>query len=110
MAGAPASYAVCELSLLVVSKLAHLSSSAADLTALFDWFADHDVQMIATDVGLDTTTPEGRRAARSRLDAVERRQARARTNGHKGGHKREARRELAAIAGRGGASDSEARP
>jgi DNA invertase Pin-like site-specific DNA recombinase len=89
---------------LVVSKLAHLSSSASDLTALFDWFADHDVQMVATDVGLDTTTPEGRRAAQSRLAAVEQRQARTRTNGRKRG-RREAKRELAAVAGRAGGND-----
>jgi DNA invertase Pin-like site-specific DNA recombinase len=90
---------------LVVSKLAHLSSSAADLTALLEWFAEHDVQMIATDVGLDTTTPEGRRAAHARLAAVEQRQARERKSGRKRGH-REAKRELAAVAGRVGANDS----
>jgi peptidoglycan hydrolase-like protein with peptidoglycan-binding domain len=89
---------------LVVSKLAHLSSSATDLTALFEWFAEHDVQMVATDVGLDTTTPEGRRAAHSQLAAVEQRQPRARKNGRRRGH-REAERELAAVAGRTDASD-----
>jgi len=71
---------------LVVSKLAHLSSSAADLMALFEWFAEHDVQMIATDVGLDTTTPEGRRAAHSRLAAVKQRQAVTRKNGRERAH------------------------
>jgi peptidoglycan hydrolase-like protein with peptidoglycan-binding domain len=90
---------------LVVSKLAHLSSSAADLTALFEWFAEHDVQMVATDVGLDTTTPEGRRAAHARLVAVEQRQARERESGRTRGHG-EAKRELAAVAGRVGANDS----
>jgi peptidoglycan hydrolase-like protein with peptidoglycan-binding domain len=89
---------------LVVSKLGHLSSSAADLRALFEWFAEHDVEMVATDVGLDTTTPEGRRAAQSRLAAVEQRQARTPNNRRKRGH-REAKRELAAVAGRIGAND-----
>jgi DNA invertase Pin-like site-specific DNA recombinase len=89
----------------VVSKLAHLSSSAADLTALLEWFAEHDVQMVATDVGLDTTTPEGRRAAQSRLAAVEQRQAGTRKNGRKRGHG-EARRKLAAAVGRAGANDN----
>jgi peptidoglycan hydrolase-like protein with peptidoglycan-binding domain len=90
-------------SLLVVSKLAHLSSSASDLTALFEWFAEHDVQMVATDVGLDTTTPEGRRAAHARLAAVEQRQRGTRKNGRQRGHG-EAKRELAAAAGRAGAN------
>jgi peptidoglycan hydrolase-like protein with peptidoglycan-binding domain len=90
---------------LVVSKLAHLSSSAADLTALIEWFTEHDVQMVATDVGLDTTTPEGRRAAHARLAAVEQRQAREHKNSRKRGHG-EAKRKLAAIAGRAGADDS----
>jgi peptidoglycan hydrolase-like protein with peptidoglycan-binding domain len=90
---------------LVVSKLAHLSSSAADITALFEWFAEHDVQMVATDVGLDTTTPEGRRAAESRLAAVEQRQAGTRKNGRKRGHG-EARRKLAAAVGRAGPNDN----
>jgi peptidoglycan hydrolase-like protein with peptidoglycan-binding domain len=72
---------------LVVSKLAHLSRSPADLTALFEWFERNDVQVIATDVGLDTTTAEGRRAAQSQLAAFAGRQVRARRNGHKGAGK-----------------------
>jgi peptidoglycan hydrolase-like protein with peptidoglycan-binding domain len=90
---------------LVVSKFAHLSSSAADLKALFEWFAEHEVQIVATDVGIDTTTPEGRRAAQAQLAAAERRQAGERKNGRRRGH-REVRRKLAAAAGRTGADDN----
>jgi peptidoglycan hydrolase-like protein with peptidoglycan-binding domain len=67
---------------LVVSKLAHLSRSATDLRALFEWFGQNDVQVIATDVGIDTTTPEGRQAAHSVLAKVVERQAQARANGN----------------------------
>ncbi|HEX4717385.1 MAG TPA: recombinase family protein [Thermoleophilaceae bacterium] len=71
---------------LVVSKLAHLSRSATDLRALFEWFSRNDVQVIATDVGIDTTTAEGRRAAHAVLAKVVERQAQARAtgNGHNG--------------------------
>jgi Putative peptidoglycan binding domain/Resolvase, N terminal domain len=64
--------------LLVVSKLDHLSHSAAALPALFEWFERHEVQVVAADVELDTTTPAGRRAAQSVLVAFAERQARAR--------------------------------
>jgi peptidoglycan hydrolase-like protein with peptidoglycan-binding domain len=66
---------------LVVNKLAHLSRSPAELTALFEWFDRHDVQVIAKDVGFDTTTPQGRRAAKSQLAAYARRKGQARANG-----------------------------
>ena len=69
---------------LVVSKLTHLSRSAADLTDLFEWFGEHEVAVIATDVGLDTTTPEGQRAANLILAAYARRQAKTRANGRHG--------------------------
>jgi peptidoglycan hydrolase-like protein with peptidoglycan-binding domain len=69
---------------LVVNKLAHLSRSPAELTALFEWFDQHDVQVIAKDVGFDTTTPQGRRAAKSQLAAYARRKGQARANGHNG--------------------------
>jgi peptidoglycan hydrolase-like protein with peptidoglycan-binding domain len=71
---------------LVVSKLAHLSRSAKDLTGLFEWFAENEVQVIAADAGIDTTTPEGRQAAGLLLAKVARRQAAAKANGHNGGH------------------------
>jgi DNA invertase Pin-like site-specific DNA recombinase len=72
---------------LVVSKLAHLSRSAADLTSLFAWFAKHDVQVIAADAGIDTTSAEGQEAARVLLAKVARRQAQAHTKGHNGNGK-----------------------
>ena len=67
---------------LIVSKLAHLSRSATELTSLFEWFAQNDVQVIAADAGIDTTTPEGKRAAQVLLTKVARRQAEARANGN----------------------------
>jgi peptidoglycan hydrolase-like protein with peptidoglycan-binding domain len=73
---------------LVVSKLGHLSRSQADLTALFEWFDRNDVQVIAIDVGLDTTTPRGRAAAHAQLADFSGRQARAHSNGHNGGAKK----------------------
>jgi peptidoglycan hydrolase-like protein with peptidoglycan-binding domain len=73
-------------SLLVVSKLAHLSRSAVELTSLFEWFAGHDVGVIAADAGIDTTTPEGREAAKVLLTKVARRQAHAVANGSNGSH------------------------
>jgi peptidoglycan hydrolase-like protein with peptidoglycan-binding domain len=86
---------------LVVSKLSHLSRSADDLTALFEWFGRNEVQVVVTDVGLDTTTPEGTRAAESVLASVARRQSKTRSNGRNGGGKRN-KVEVAAGAGRGG--------
>jgi DNA invertase Pin-like site-specific DNA recombinase len=73
---------------LVVSKLAHLSRSHADLTALLEWFDRNDVQVIAMDAGLDTTTPQGRRAAQSQLAAFALRQVRVNANGKNGGSKK----------------------
>jgi Resolvase, N terminal domain/Putative peptidoglycan binding domain len=67
---------------LVVSKLAHLSRSAAELTSLFEWFAKNGARVVAVDAGIDTTTPEGERAAQVLLTKVARRQADA---GGKGG-------------------------
>jgi DNA invertase Pin-like site-specific DNA recombinase len=73
---------------LVVSKLAHLSHSAAGLTAMFKWFDTHEVQVITVDAGLDTTTPAGQQAARSLLAALARRQAEARRGRRNGAHKK----------------------
>ena len=86
---------------LVVSKLSHLSRSADDLTALFEWFGQNEVQVVVTDVGLDTTTPDGRRAAESVLSSVRQRQAKTRANGRNGGRKKN-KVEVTAGAGRGG--------
>jgi peptidoglycan hydrolase-like protein with peptidoglycan-binding domain len=73
---------------LVVSKLAHLSRSQADLTALLEWFDRNDVQVIAMDAGLDTTTPQGRQAAQSQLAEFALRQVRVHANGNNGGNKK----------------------
>jgi peptidoglycan hydrolase-like protein with peptidoglycan-binding domain len=73
---------------LVVSKLAHLSHSAAGLIAMFEWFDTHEVQVIAVDAGLDTTTPAGKQAARSLLAALARRQAQARKGRRSGAHEK----------------------
>lgn len=48
---------------LVVSDLTRLSSSVAELGTLISWFRDADAALIALDVGLDTSTPEGHRVA-----------------------------------------------
>jgi hypothetical protein len=69
---------------LVVSKLSHLSRSATDLMALFEWFARHDVELVAVDAGLDMTTPDGRRAAHALLATVARRQEQARNGARNG--------------------------
>jgi Putative peptidoglycan binding domain/Resolvase, N terminal domain len=71
---------------LVVSRLGHLSRSAKDLRLLFEWFAQHQVEVIVLDVGIDTTTRDGRRAALAVLRAIARRQAGARGNGNDHGH------------------------
>jgi DNA invertase Pin-like site-specific DNA recombinase len=91
---------------LVVSKLEHLSGSPGDLTALFEWFRRNDVHVIATDVGLDTTTPQGRRAAKSVVGAVAQREAQAHawTNGRNGADAR-AKVKVATGAGHGDPDD-----
>lgn len=94
---------------LVVSKLAHLSRSAAELTSLFEWFAQNEVRVIAADAGIDTTTAEGRDAAQVLLTKVARRQAESRrdgrsghgSNGSSGGHEGHAKSELAGAASNG---------
>jgi peptidoglycan hydrolase-like protein with peptidoglycan-binding domain len=48
---------------LVVDKLEHLGRSPADLGPLLRWCATNGVDLVALDVGLDTTTHEGRLAA-----------------------------------------------
>jgi DNA invertase Pin-like site-specific DNA recombinase/peptidoglycan hydrolase-like protein with peptidoglycan-binding domain len=44
---------------LVVSDLQRLSGSIVDLGALMDWFREAPATLIALDLGLDTSTPEG---------------------------------------------------
>lgn len=49
---------------LVVAKLDRLTRSLADLTDLLSWAERLDVNLIALDFGLDTSTPTGRLVAR----------------------------------------------
>ena len=48
---------------LVVARLSDLSPSAVSLSPLLRWFMDGGRVLIALDLGLDTSTPEGRLAA-----------------------------------------------
>ena len=48
---------------LVVSELQRLSRSPDDLGALMAWFGDADAALIALDLDLDTSTPQGRQIA-----------------------------------------------
>jgi peptidoglycan hydrolase-like protein with peptidoglycan-binding domain len=54
---------------LVVDRIEHVGRSDAELTALLHWCARNDVELVALDVGLDTSTHEGQLAA-GRLLAV----------------------------------------
>jgi len=68
---------------LVVSDLQRLSRSPADLRALMAWFGDADATLVALDLDLDTSTPQGRQIARTliALGNAERESARAAQNG-----------------------------
>ena len=48
---------------LVVSDLQRLSRSPNDLAVLIAWFGDADATLIALDLDLDTSTPQGRQIA-----------------------------------------------
>jgi len=48
---------------LVVSDLQRLSRSRAELGALIAWFRDADANLVALDLDLDTSTPQGRQIA-----------------------------------------------
>jgi hypothetical protein len=48
---------------LVVRDLQRLSRSPYDLGALMAWFREADATLVALDLGLDTSTPEGRQVA-----------------------------------------------
>jgi DNA invertase Pin-like site-specific DNA recombinase len=50
---------------LVVSELQHLACSRPGLGALMVWFQDANATLIALDVDLDTSTPSGRKVART---------------------------------------------
>jgi DNA invertase Pin-like site-specific DNA recombinase len=50
---------------LVVSELRRLSRSPHGLGALIAWFRDADATLVALDLDLDTSTPQGRQIART---------------------------------------------
>jgi DNA invertase Pin-like site-specific DNA recombinase len=52
-----------EADTLVVSRLGDLSGSAVTLSPLLRWFMDESRALVAIDLGLDTSTPEGHLAA-----------------------------------------------
>ena len=58
-----AQIAANEADALVVSRLRDLSGSVATLTPLLRWFTDSGHVLVAIDIGLDTSTREGRLAA-----------------------------------------------
>jgi DNA invertase Pin-like site-specific DNA recombinase len=49
---------------LVVGRLHSLAGSPAELAVVLEWCRRREVGLVALDVGLDTTTPDGRVAAR----------------------------------------------
>jgi hypothetical protein len=83
--------------LLVVDRLEHLGRSVRELAALLTWCARRDVALVALDSGLDTTTPDGKAAARRLLEEVAARGSRRR----RGQGPRPARVGLSSTAGRG---------
>jgi len=58
-----------DASRLVTGRLDHLARSLANLGRLLDWCTRHGVDLVAVDVGLDTSTRDGRLAARCLLAA-----------------------------------------
>ena len=52
-----------EASCLVVSKLRRLSHSVADIGRILEIIGRSDGRLVALDLGIDTATPEGRKAA-----------------------------------------------
>jgi hypothetical protein len=59
-----------DASRLVTGRLEHLGRSPRRLGALLEWCAGHGVDLVAVDVGLDTSTPGGRLAAGRLLAAA----------------------------------------
>jgi DNA invertase Pin-like site-specific DNA recombinase len=53
---------------LVVHRLTDLTASASDLGALLRWMDDASAGLVVLDVGLDTTTEDGRRTARTLVE------------------------------------------
>ena len=66
---------------LVTGRLDHLAPSPRRLGALLEWCARHRVDLVAVDVGLDTSTHDGRLVA-GRLLAAARERGRARCAAH----------------------------
>jgi DNA invertase Pin-like site-specific DNA recombinase len=54
-----------EASCLVVASLDQLSRSPAGLGRLIEWLGERHVRLVVSDIGLDTSTAEGRLAART---------------------------------------------
>jgi DNA invertase Pin-like site-specific DNA recombinase/peptidoglycan hydrolase-like protein with peptidoglycan-binding domain len=77
-----------DASRLVTGRLDHLARSPRRLGALLEWCAGHGVELVAVDVGLDTSTHDGRLVA-SRLLAA------ARTGGAHDARRTAARRRRA---------------
>jgi DNA invertase Pin-like site-specific DNA recombinase len=50
---------------LIVGRLHSLARTPGELAVLLEWCRRRDVGLVALDVGLDTTTADGRLAARS---------------------------------------------
>ena len=65
LASAMRRIAAVEASGLVVTSLDRLSRSAADLGTLIEWFTRNGVRLASADLGLDTTSPEGRLSIRT---------------------------------------------
>ena len=54
-----------EAECLVVARLGHLARSITELGGLLDWFGEHDVRLVVSDIDLDTSTTTGRQAAQT---------------------------------------------
>jgi DNA invertase Pin-like site-specific DNA recombinase len=61
---------------LVVSDLERLTRSIIDLGALMEWFRDADATLIALDLDIDTSTPEGEHVASTLIALSTRERAR----------------------------------
>ncbi len=66
-----------EGSRLVVHELEHLARSTAELRVVLDWFMRMGIALTVLDVGLDTSTREGRTAVRALLSVTGPGQSRA---------------------------------
>jgi hypothetical protein len=84
--------------LLVVDRLDHLGRSVRELAAILTWCARREIALVALDAGLDTTTPDGKAAARRLLEEVAARGSRRRRRQRP----RPARIGLSSTAGHGG--------